>query len=81
VIRRGWPYALGMGLFALLFVWLNRGETMVLHLGVFTWYGAPAAPVVLAAFLLGMAAMVLVSLLHERSDPPRSGGSYYTEGP
>jgi hypothetical protein len=84
VSGRGWPYALGMGLFALGFVWLNRGETMALHLGAFTWYRAPVAPMLLAAFLLGMATMVLAGMLHERrgrahaartpAEPPISEG-------
>ena len=56
-----------LAVLALLFAWLNRGEAMVLHLGVFTWYRAPVAPVLLAVFLLGMAAMVLVGLAGERA--------------
>jgi hypothetical protein len=67
-VRRGaWPFALGIGALALAFTWLNRGEAMVLHLGLFTWYRAPVAPVLLGAFLLGMGAMVVVGMLHERA--------------
>lgn len=73
--RGAWPYVVGIGLLALVFTWLNRGESLVLHLGVFTWYRAPAAPVVLGAFLLGMAAMVLVSLRAERGSGPPDGMS------
>jgi hypothetical protein len=63
-----WPYALGIGMLALGFAWLNRGEAMVLHLGLFTWYRAPVAPVILAAFLLGMGAMVAVGLVYGRTE-------------
>lgn len=68
--RGAWPYALGIGLLAMAFTWANRGERMALHLGVFTWYRAPVGPVILAAFLLGMGAMILVSLGTEREPPP-----------
>jgi hypothetical protein len=67
VIRGAWPYAVGIGVLALLFSWANRGELLVLHLGLFTWYRAPVAPVILAAFLGGMAAMVLIGVAQERS--------------
>ena len=68
--RGQWPYALGIGLLAMAFTWVNRGERMALHLGPFTWYRAPVGPVVLGAFLLGMAAMILVSLGQDRGPPP-----------
>jgi hypothetical protein len=67
VTRGAWPYALALALLALLFTWVNRGELLVLHLGAFTWYRAPVAPVILGAFLFGMGAMVLVGAAHERT--------------
>ena len=69
-MRRRWLYAALAGLFALGFTWLNRGETMVLHLGFVTWYRAPVAPVLLAAFLMGMVALVLLGLLRRPPDRP-----------
>jgi hypothetical protein len=66
VSRGAWPYVVAIGLLALLFSWLNRGESMVLHLGLFTWYRAPVAPIILGGFLCGMAVMVLVGVAHER---------------
>ena len=67
MIRGAWPYAVGIGIAALAFTWANRGEAMVLHLVLAIWYRAPVAPVLLAAFLLGMAVMVLIGLAQERA--------------
>ncbi|CAN5632565.1 hypothetical protein BH23GEM5_BH23GEM5_22180 [soil metagenome] len=52
--------------FAALFARLNAGEAVTLHLGIATLYRIPFAPLVLAAFLLGMATMFLLGLRHDR---------------
>lgn len=55
----------GITLAAGLFAYLNGGERVILNLGVATFYRAPLATVVLAAFLLGMVTMFLLGLRHD----------------
>lgn len=57
-----WVPVLVVGVLAGGFAWLNRGETAFVHLGVTTLYRVPVSLVVLGAFLLGMVAMLLLSL-------------------
>ncbi len=74
-----WLPLAGICLLAALFAYANRGETLVLHLGFALLYRAPVSVVILAAFLLGMAAMLAIGaredrrirrLLRERQLPP-----------
>lgn len=85
-----WRWA-GMGLIVALlgvFSWLNSGESVALHFGLFVIYQAPVVTVFYIAFLLGMSTMFLLGLRHdlrvrqflrergllERSDDPGNAG-------
>ena len=57
-----WLPLAGLTLLAGAFAFLNRGETAVLRLGLFTLWRVPVALLVFAAFLLGMGAMLLFGL-------------------
>ena len=57
-----WVPVLALGVLAAAFAWANRGEAAVLHLGVASLYQVPVSLMVLGAFLLGMVAMLLLSL-------------------
>lgn len=61
-----WLPAVGVAVFAAALAWLNRGERVVLDVGVVTFYRAPLALVLLLVFLAGMLAMLLLSLRHDR---------------
>lgn len=61
-----WLPIAGVGMVAAVFTWLNRGEKAILHLGLFTVYRVPLSVLVLGAFLLGMLAMFLLGLRHDR---------------
>ncbi|MBW3656538.1 MAG: LapA family protein [Gemmatimonadetes bacterium] len=60
-----WLPPVGIALAAGLFTWLNRGERIVVHLGIATFYGAPLTVVLFLAFLAGMLAMLALSLRHD----------------
>lgn len=45
-----------------LVTWLNRGERVVLHTGVATFYRAPLTLVLFVAFVAGMLTMMMLSL-------------------
>ncbi|HEX2205103.1 MAG TPA: LapA family protein [Longimicrobium sp.] len=61
-----WLPPVGAALLAAGFAYLNVDETARLHLGLFTWERAPLAPLLLTAFVLGMGAMYLLGLRHDR---------------
>jgi uncharacterized integral membrane protein len=63
---RRWLAPVLVALLAAVFARLNAGEAVTLHLGIGTLYRVPFAPLVLAAFLLGMATMFLLGLRHDR---------------
>jgi uncharacterized integral membrane protein len=56
---------LAVTLFAAAFVALNRGETVVVNLGVVRFYQAPLTVVAFLSFLVGMLAMLALSLRHD----------------
>jgi hypothetical protein len=60
-----WAPVLGVSAVAAGFSWLNRGERVVIDLGVTTVYRAPLTLVVFVAFLFGMVSMLLLSLRHD----------------
>lgn len=61
-----WLPLAGISLFAALFAYANRGETLVLRVGFATLYRAPVSVVVFAAFLLGMATMLAIGAREDR---------------
>jgi hypothetical protein len=61
-----WLPAAGAAVFAAALAWFNRGERVVVDVGVATFYRAPLALVLLLVFLAGMLAMLLLSLRHDR---------------
>lgn len=61
-----WLPAAGVTLFAACFAWLNRGERVVVDLGMFRLYRVPITVVAFAAFLAGMLSMLMLSLRHDR---------------
>jgi hypothetical protein len=61
-----WLPAAAVTVFAAALAWLNRGERVAVDVGMFTLYRAPLAVVLLAVFLAGMLAMLLLSLRHDR---------------
>ena len=61
-----WLPAAAVTVFAAALAWLNRGERVAVDTGVFTFYRAPLAIVLLAVFLAGMLAMLLLGLRHDR---------------
>jgi uncharacterized integral membrane protein len=56
---------LAVTLFAAVFVALNRGEMVVVNLGVVRFYQAPLTVVAFVSFLVGMLAMLALSLRHD----------------
>jgi uncharacterized integral membrane protein len=60
-----WLPLVGVTLAASAFAWWNRGERVVVDLGVATFYRAPLTLVVFLAFLFGMLSMLLLSLRHD----------------
>lgn len=61
-----WVPAAGVTLVAAAFTWLNRGERIVVDLGLIRFYRAPLTVVVFLAFLAGMLSMLVLSLRHDR---------------
>ncbi|HYR10038.1 MAG TPA: hypothetical protein VEQ60_19850 [Longimicrobium sp.] len=61
-----WLPAAAVTVFAAALAWLNRGERVAVDTGVFTFYRAPLAIVLLVVFLAGMLAMLLLGLRHDR---------------
>lgn len=62
----GWAVALLLAAGAAWFAWLNLGERTTLSLGLVRFYRVPLSWLVLGAFLLGMLAMFLLGLRHDR---------------
>lgn len=62
----GWAFVATVAILAGTFAVLNRWERVGIALGFTRLDAVPLAAVVFAAFLLGMAAMLLVSLPHDR---------------
>jgi len=62
----GWAWFAAAGVVAAAFAWTNRFERATVVLGPVALPGIPLAVVVFAAFLLGMAAMLLLSLPQDR---------------
>lgn len=60
-----WLPVVGVTLAASLFAWLNRGERVVVDVGVATFYRAPFTVVFFLAFLAGMVSMLLLGLRHD----------------
>lgn len=48
-----------------IFSWLNSGETVALHFGLFVVYQLPIVTLCYLAFLLGMITMFLLGLRHD----------------
>ena len=66
--RSEWRRWLLLGLavlFAALLAYLNSGERVSLHLGLFVLYRLPLVAILFVAFLLGMVAMFLIGLRHD----------------
>lgn len=61
-----WLPAAAIALAGALITWLNRGERVVLHAGVTTFYRAPLTLVLFVAFVAGMLAMMVLSLRQDR---------------
>jgi hypothetical protein len=64
-MARSWVPTAALTLVAGLFAWLNRGERVVLDLGVVRMYRIPLSLVGFAAFLAGMLAMLILTLRHD----------------
>jgi hypothetical protein len=62
----GWGFVAVVGVLAGLFAVLNRWERVSISLGLFRLNAVPLAAALFAAFLLGMAAMLLISLPQDR---------------
>jgi uncharacterized integral membrane protein len=62
----GWGFVAVVGVLAGLFAVLNRWERVSISLGLFRLNAVPLAVALFAAFLLGMAAMLLISLPQDR---------------
>lgn len=60
-----WVPVAAVTLLAAAFSWFNRGERVVVDLGVATFYRAPFTLVVFLAFLAGMLSMLFLSLRHD----------------
>lgn len=60
-----WLPLAGVALAAALFTAWNRGERVVVDLGLATFYRAPLTVVVAVAFVAGMLAMLLLGLRHD----------------
>lgn len=61
-----WLPALGVTLVAATFAWLNRGERVMVDVGLFRVYRAPLTMVTFLAFLAGMLSMLVLSLRQDR---------------
>lgn len=61
-----WLPAAAVTVLAAALAWFNRGERVAVDLGIFTFYRAPLAVVLLLVFLAGMLAMLGLSLRHDR---------------
>lgn len=64
--RRGWTLLIAATLLVAAIAYQNRMERAALSLGPVAFYAAPLVILLLAAFLLGMAAMLLISLPADR---------------
>ena len=62
----GWAWFAAAGVVAAAFAWFNRFERVTVMLGPATLPSMPLVVVAFAAFLLGMAAMLLLSLPQDR---------------
>jgi uncharacterized integral membrane protein len=60
-----WGALLLVGVLAALFASLNAGERVALYLGFATLYQIPLVPLILGAFVVGMATMFLLGLRHD----------------
>jgi hypothetical protein len=60
-----WAPVLAVSVVAASFSWLNRGERVVVDVGIMTIYRAPLTVVVFVAFIAGMASMLLLGLRHD----------------
>jgi hypothetical protein len=60
-----WLPVIGIALVGGLLTWLNRGERVVLHAGITTFYRAPLTVVLFVAFVAGMLTMMALSLRHD----------------
>ena len=61
-----WLPAAGVTVAAAAFTWINRGERIVVDLGLVRFYRAPLTVVLFLAFLAGMLSMMALSLRHDR---------------
>jgi uncharacterized integral membrane protein len=66
VTRRGWIALIAAALVVAAFAYQNRHERAALLLGPFSVYAVPLGVLLLVAFLLGMAAMLALSLPTDR---------------
>ena len=64
--RRGWILLIAAAVLAAAFAYQNRMERVALAIGPLRLHAIPVAVIACAAFLLGMAAMLLVSLPADR---------------
>lgn len=64
--RRGWIALAAAAVLAAAFAYANRYERLTVDFGTFSVYAIPLPLFFFAAFLLGMAAMLLLSLPHDR---------------
>jgi hypothetical protein len=60
-----WLPLLAVAALAAAFASLNRGERVVVELGLATFYRVPLTGLVFVAFVAGMGAMMLLSLRHD----------------
>ncbi len=66
--RADWVRWGGVGFIVVLagiFSWLNSGESVALHFGLFVVYQLPVVTIFYVAFLLGMTTMFLLGLRHD----------------
>ena len=66
--RTDWMRWGGVALIVVLagiFSWLNSGESVALHFGLFVVYQLPIVSIFYVAFLLGMTTMFLLGLRHD----------------
>lgn len=64
--RRGWTLVIAAALLAAAFAYQNRLERVAVELGPLHLYAVSVSVLLFAAFLLGMIAMLLLSLPHDR---------------
>lgn len=60
-----WPLVALLVVLLGVFTWLNSGESVSLHLGLFQLYQVPVVGVFYLAFLLGMLLMFVLGLRHD----------------